>query len=207
MSEDGLLEEDIWEYKSIRKQKHQSNSQSISTPVQEVSDGKGRPKRKRNRKKKSTEKTGTPQKTKQSSRPGQDVDYSKEDSSVLSQESVSSLAEQGSQNAKPVHDGFCPSCQMPFSLLLVQTPQWHVYECLETPGPIEKGMNRVRKRLSETSCRLLMKCCCKPGFLKFSSKSEMVVDMTSIMLCYVVTDQSYFCMKFLLLYEEHGNLT
>ncbi|NXL79515.1 DCR1A protein, partial [Leptocoma aspasia] len=138
MSEDALLEEDIWEYKSIRKRKLQSNSQSTSTPVQEVRDDKGRPKRKRNRKKKSTEKTDTPQKTKQSSRPGQDVDQCKEDSSVHSQESVSSLAEQSSQNAKPVHDGFCPSCQMPFSLLLVQTPQWHVYECLETPGPIEK---------------------------------------------------------------------
>ncbi|XP_041317562.1 DNA cross-link repair 1A protein [Pyrgilauda ruficollis] len=138
MSEDGLLEEDIWEYKSIRKRKHQSNSQSISTPVQEVSAGKGKPKRKRNRKKKSAEKTGTPQKTKQSSQAAQDVDECKEDSSVHSQDSVGSLAEQSSQNAKPVHDGFCPSCQMPFSLLLVQTPQWHVYECLETPGPIEK---------------------------------------------------------------------
>ncbi|NWY24872.1 DCR1A protein, partial [Pheucticus melanocephalus] len=138
MSEDALLEEDIWEYKSIRKRKHQSNSQSISTPVQEVSVGKGRPKRKRNGKKKSTEKTGTPQKAKQSSGAGQDVDECKEDSSVHSQDSVGSLAEQSSQNAKPVHDGFCPSCQMPFSLLLVQTPQWHVYECLETPGSIEK---------------------------------------------------------------------
>ncbi|NXO94635.1 DCR1A protein, partial [Certhia brachydactyla] len=138
MSEDALLEEDIWEYKSIRKRKCQSNSQSISTPVQEVNDDKGRPKRKRNRKKKSTEKTNTPQKTKQSSRPGQVADQCKEDSSVHSQESVSSLAEQSSQNAKPIHDGFCPSCQMPFSLLLVQTPQWHVYECLETAGPIEK---------------------------------------------------------------------
>ncbi|NXH61047.1 DCR1A protein, partial [Rhabdornis inornatus] len=137
-SEDTLLEEDIWEYKSIRKRKRQSNSQSISTPGQEVSDGKGRPKRKGNRKKKSTEKTYTPQKTKQSSRPGQDVDQCKEDSSVHSQESESSLAEQSSQNTKPVHDGFCPSCQMPFSLLLVQTPQWHVYECLETPGPVDK---------------------------------------------------------------------
>ncbi|XP_016155103.1 PREDICTED: DNA cross-link repair 1A protein [Ficedula albicollis] len=137
-SEDALLEEDIWEYKSIRKRKRQSSSQSISAPGQEVSDGKGRPKKKRNRKKKSTEKTDTPQKTKQSSRPGQDVDSCTEDSRVQSQESVSSLAEQSSQNAKPVHDGFCPSCQMPFSLLLVQTPQWHVYECLETPGAIEK---------------------------------------------------------------------
>uniref|UniRef100_A0A8C5T5D3 DNA cross-link repair 1A protein n=1 Tax=Malurus cyaneus samueli TaxID=2593467 RepID=A0A8C5T5D3_9PASS len=138
MSEDALLEEDIWEYKSIRKRKHQSNSQNISTPVQEVSDGKGRPKRKRNRKKKTVGKTDTPQKIKQSSQPDQDVDQCGDDGSVHSQESVSSLVEQGSQNAKPVYDGHCPNCQMPFSLLLVQTPQWHVYECLETPGPIEK---------------------------------------------------------------------
>ncbi|NWH29629.1 DCR1A protein, partial [Chloropsis hardwickii] len=138
MSEDALLEEDIWEYKSIRKRKHQSNSQSVPSPGQEVSVGKDTPKRKRNRKKKPTDKTGTPQKTKQSSRPGQDVNPCQEDSSVHSQEGVGSLAEQSSQNAKPVHDGFCPSCQMPFSLLLVQTPQWHVYECLETPAPIEK---------------------------------------------------------------------
>ncbi|NXY16667.1 DCR1A protein, partial [Atrichornis clamosus] len=138
MSEGALLEEDIWEYKSIRKRKHRSDSQSVSTPGQEVSDGKGRPKPKRNRKKKSVGKTDTPQKTKQRSRPNQDVDQCKDDSSVHSQESVSSPAEQSSQNAKPVHDGYCPSCQMPFSLLLVQTPQWHLYECLDTPGPIEK---------------------------------------------------------------------
>ncbi|NXC62518.1 DCR1A protein, partial [Aleadryas rufinucha] len=138
MSEDALLEEDIWEYKSIKKRKHQSNSQSISTPVQEVSDGKGRQKIKGSRKKKSVEKTATPPKTKQSSRPDQDVDRCKDDSSVHSQESVSSPVEKGSQNVKPVHDGYCPSCQMPFSLLLVQTPQWHVYECLENPGPIDK---------------------------------------------------------------------
>ncbi|NWS18760.1 DCR1A protein, partial [Pachyramphus minor] len=139
MSEDALLEEeDIWDYKSIRKQKHQGNSQSVSTPVQNVSDSNGRPKRKRNRKKKFVEKTDTPQKTKQRSRPNQDVDQCKDDNSVHSQESVSSLTEQSSQKAKPVHDGYCPSCQMPFSLLLVQTPQWHVDECLDTPGSIEK---------------------------------------------------------------------
>ncbi|XP_009812063.1 DNA cross-link repair 1A protein [Gavia stellata] len=139
MSEDALLEEDIWEYKSIRKQKHHSNSESISIPLQKVSDGKCRPKRKRNRnKKKSVEKTDTLQKSEQRSRPYQDVDQCKDDSSVHSQESVSSLTEQSSQNAKPIHDGYCPSCQMPFSLLLVQTPRWHVAECLDTPGSVEK---------------------------------------------------------------------
>ncbi|XP_009505729.2 DNA cross-link repair 1A protein isoform X1 [Phalacrocorax carbo] len=139
MSEDTLLEEDIWEYKSIRKQRRQSKSESISMPVQELRDGKCRPKRKRNRNKKKTEeKTDTLQKTEQRSRPNQDVDQCKDDSSVHSQESVSSLTGQSSQNAKPVHDGYCPSCQMPFSLLLVQTPRWHVAECLDTPGSIEK---------------------------------------------------------------------
>ncbi|XP_040463574.1 DNA cross-link repair 1A protein [Falco naumanni] len=139
MSEDALLEEDIWEYKSIRKRKHQGNSETISTPVQKVSDGKCGPKRKRNRKKPQTiEKTDTLQKTERRSRPNQDVDQCKDDSSVHSQESVSSLTEQSSQNTKPVHDGYCPSCQMPFSLLLVQTPRWHVAECLDTPGSIEK---------------------------------------------------------------------
>ncbi|XP_065699793.1 DNA cross-link repair 1A protein isoform X1 [Patagioenas fasciata] len=139
MSEDALLEEDIWEYKSIRKQKHQSNSESISTPVQKVSDGKCRPKRKRNgNKKKSVEKPDDLQKSEQKSRPNPDVDQCKDDSSVHSQESVSSLTEQSSQNAKPIYDGYCPSCQMPFSLLLVQTPRWHVAECLDTPGSTQK---------------------------------------------------------------------
>ncbi|KAM6329835.1 DNA cross-link repair 1A protein isoform 2-T2 [Podargus strigoides] len=137
MSEDALLEEDIWEYKSIRKQKHQSNSEGISTPVQKVSDSKCRPKRKRN-KKKSIEKNDTLQKTEQRSRPNQDVDQCKDDSSVHCPESESSLTEQSSQTAKPVHDGYCPSCQMPFSLLVVQTPRWHVAECLDTPGSVEK---------------------------------------------------------------------
>ncbi|XP_028939388.1 DNA cross-link repair 1A protein [Antrostomus carolinensis] len=139
MSEDALLEEDIWEYKSIRKQKHQSNSESTSTPVRKISDGKSRAKRKRTgNKKKSVEKHDTLQKTEQRSRPGQDADQCQDDSSVHSQDSVSSLTEQSSPHAKPVHDGHCPSCQMPFSLLLVQTPRWHVAECLDTPGSAEK---------------------------------------------------------------------
>ncbi|KAM6306605.1 DNA cross-link repair 1A protein isoform 2-T2 [Aegotheles albertisi] len=139
MSEDALLEEDIWEYKSIRKQKHRSKPESISAPVQKVSDGTCKARRKRNREKKQTvEKNGTLQKTREEPRPNQDAEHCRDDSSVHSQESVGSQGEQGSQNTKPVHDGHCPSCQMPFSLLLVQTPRWHVAECLDTPGSVEK---------------------------------------------------------------------
>ncbi|XP_010222659.1 PREDICTED: DNA cross-link repair 1A protein [Tinamus guttatus] len=148
MSEDALLEEEIWEYKSIRKQKlePQGGSESGSAPVRTISNGKCRPKRKGNgNKKKSVEKTDTIRKStdtikksKRRSRPDPDLDQSKDDPVVQSQESVSNLTEQSSHSAKPVHDGHCPSCQMPFSLLVVQTPRWHVAECLDTPGPVEK---------------------------------------------------------------------
>ncbi|XP_067858283.1 DNA cross-link repair 1A protein isoform X2 [Heptranchias perlo] len=37
-------------------------------------------------------------------------------------------------NVRPVHDGYCPICQIPFSLLLIETPRWHVAECLDTPS-------------------------------------------------------------------------
>lgn len=139
MSEEDLLEEDIWEYKSVRKQKQQSASESPSAPLQKVTDGKRRPKRKGNgSKRKKVGKNGTLQKSEPRSRPNEDPEPSKDDSSVHSQESAGSQAENGSQSARPVHDGHCPSCQMPFSLLLVQTPRWHVAECLDTPGSTEK---------------------------------------------------------------------
>ncbi|XP_019902483.2 DNA cross-link repair 1A protein isoform X1 [Esox lucius] len=34
--------------------------------------------------------------------------------------------------------GFCPICQMPFSILVVQSQRWHVAECLDTPGDDSK---------------------------------------------------------------------
>uniref|UniRef100_A0A3Q1KBH8 DNA cross-link repair 1A protein n=1 Tax=Anabas testudineus TaxID=64144 RepID=A0A3Q1KBH8_ANATE len=34
---------------------------------------------------------------------------------------------------EPSSGDFCPVCQMPFSILVVQTQRWHVAECLDTP--------------------------------------------------------------------------
>uniref|UniRef100_A0A668A597 DNA cross-link repair 1A protein n=1 Tax=Myripristis murdjan TaxID=586833 RepID=A0A668A597_9TELE len=34
--------------------------------------------------------------------------------------------------------GFCPICQMPFSILVVQSQRWHVAECLDTPRDTNK---------------------------------------------------------------------
>ncbi|XP_058649009.1 DNA cross-link repair 1A protein isoform X2 [Onychostoma macrolepis] len=38
------------------------------------------------------------------------------------------------QDKDPQTAGYCPVCQMPFSLLVVQSQQWHVAECLDNPG-------------------------------------------------------------------------
>lgn len=39
----------------------------------------------------------------------------------------------------PSSGDFCPMCQMPFSILVVQTQRWHVAECLDTPRDTCKG--------------------------------------------------------------------
>ncbi|XP_032047412.1 DNA cross-link repair 1A protein isoform X2 [Aythya fuligula] len=138
MSEEALLEEDIWEYRSVRKRKRQSASERPSAPLRKVTEGRGRLKRRNGNKRKSVGKNGDLQESEPTSRPNEDPEASKDDSSLLSQESAGSQAEHGTQSARPVHDGHCPSCQMPFTLLRVQTPRWHVAECLDTPGATEK---------------------------------------------------------------------
>ena len=39
----------------------------------------------------------------------------------------------------PSSGEFCPMCQMPFSILVVQTQRWHVAECIDTPRDTCKG--------------------------------------------------------------------
>ena len=34
---------------------------------------------------------------------------------------------------------FCPFCQMPFSILRVQSPRWHVMECMDLPLKATEG--------------------------------------------------------------------
>lgn len=43
----------------------------------------------------------------------------------------------------PPKKGHCPICQMPFSILVVQSERWHVSECLETPGNDSQGKSLV----------------------------------------------------------------
>ncbi|KAM6442906.1 DNA cross-link repair 1A protein isoform 7-T8 [Liasis olivaceus] len=153
MSEDGLLEEDIWEYKSIRKQKPVSqHSEVIATNIQKAKVGNDKLRRNDNRNDGKTPKgKEAPKKTKQRPRkrgnqtPLKPV-FSSDDPVKLSQEGLSTTSaketkiceRQNSAKARPVFEGYCPSCQMPFSLLLIETPQWHVTECLDVSGTAEK---------------------------------------------------------------------
>ena len=38
------------------------------------------------------------------------------------------------------YDGFCPRCQMPYALFVIETPTWHEAECFESYRP-ELGSN------------------------------------------------------------------
>nr|XP_006135033.1 DNA cross-link repair 1A protein isoform X1 [Pelodiscus sinensis] len=158
MSENDQLEEDIWEYKSIRKPKSvsQNNLVNIYTSVQKANDGNCKSKRSGGRnKKKPSENQDKSKKSEQGPRqkdiqpliiPDQSLNLSKDDYTVQTPECATTPVKQSRicnkkqtpPNARPVYDGWCPSCQMPFSLLLAQTPRWHVTDCLDTPGSIEK---------------------------------------------------------------------
>ncbi|XP_062988758.1 DNA cross-link repair 1A protein [Elgaria multicarinata webbii] len=154
MSEDGLSEEDIWEYKSVRKLKPLGqHSEANCTNVQKTNDGKAKPQRSGNRK--MSEAEDIPKKIKQGPRKratqtplktNLHFNVSNDDPVAQSQESVPSTSAKQKKNykkqspskARPVYEGYCPSCQMPFSLLLIQTPRWHVTECLDGSKPAEK---------------------------------------------------------------------
>lgn len=148
MLEDTFWEEEIWEYKSKRKPKpvHPNNcSENISESVEKSTDGKHQSK-------------GNEKRT--SENPGKTKDHkvclAETDSQISAGSSQSSSCRDESQQSqnkettpkkqhrtrrgkqvtpkvRPVYDGYCPSCQMPFSSLLGQTPQWHVFECLDSP--------------------------------------------------------------------------
>ncbi|XP_034296058.1 LOW QUALITY PROTEIN: DNA cross-link repair 1A protein [Pantherophis guttatus] len=151
MSENGLLEEDIWQYKSIRKQKTTSqHSEVIATEVQKAKFENGRSQRNDPRHGgKAPKGKGVPKKTKQRPRqrdsqtplkPGvSSGDQSSQESlSTTSEKERKICKKQNTVKPRPVFEGYCPSCQMPFSLLLIQTPQWHVTECLDASETAEK---------------------------------------------------------------------
>ncbi|XP_036592311.1 DNA cross-link repair 1A protein [Trichosurus vulpecula] len=149
MSEENLLEEDIWEYKSIRKTK--LGKSDVSNSVQKATDGKCKSKRYESKNKRTVEvKEESKDNELYSGESGSQTLASEPNlnSSNNIQQSLGKVptkAKLGKTNKKltptkqhPVYSGYCPSCQMPFSLLLGQTPRWHVSECLEAPQSSER---------------------------------------------------------------------
>lgn len=164
MSEDGLLEEDIWEYKSIRKPKSVYQASEVtSANTQESNEGKTTSQSNGSQSnRKIPERKSKPNKTRQrgiqaSLQQNQNIGDSNSDHIVQSQERISSAKpkknckNQSPVNTRPVYEGYCPSCQMPFSLLLVQTPQWHVTECLDSTGTAEKSTATGKKMFLQYS--------------------------------------------------------
>lgn len=147
-------ESNIWEYKSLKKTKRPNRTQNSSE------DGP-----KQQKKKKTSEKTcsrsrlSTESKTKlcRGTGPGHVTQ-------VTGPLTTSPLPPSGSQSAnardgpssEPHHQprGYCPVCQMPFSILVVQTPQWHVAECLENPGEPSTGRSLPQEMFFKINIRL-----------------------------------------------------
>lgn len=58
----------------------------------------------------------------------------------------------------PSSGDFCPMCQMPFSILVVQSQRWHVAECLDTSRDKCEGTDL--HTLDNTSGPLSSNCVC-----------------------------------------------
>uniref|UniRef100_A0A8C5XES7 DNA cross-link repair 1A protein n=1 Tax=Microcebus murinus TaxID=30608 RepID=A0A8C5XES7_MICMU len=163
MLEDTLLEEDIWEYKSKRKPKladPNNYSESILKPVGKAKEGKYQSKRKRSRKRtieakeevkdhEMSPKAAVCQAcvaSSQSSSCGDGSQQSQDKETTPGKLCRTQKNKHVSPKIRPVYDGYCPNCQMPFSSLLGQTPRWHVFECLDSPP------------VSETECPDGLRC-------------------------------------------------
>ncbi|XP_034049447.1 DNA cross-link repair 1A protein isoform X1 [Thalassophryne amazonica] len=126
--EDG--ENDIWEYKPLEKTKKRRQSPNGAGNVQ---------KRRCAVRKTRQTKSDTPNKTDSHVNSCTGQSLTENSSSSSSERQLSKSADdkptKEDQTAEGLSSGdeFCPVCQMPFSILLMQCPRWHVAECLDTP--------------------------------------------------------------------------
>lgn len=130
MSQRGDSENDIWDYKSLGKRKKQP-----PPPAAE-------PKRRYTSRKSTKKVTSFPTKSAEigDGRTGVDTPVDRQnspDAHNLPSESSTTGASQS--DGEGSSGDFCPMCQMPFSILVVQTQRWHVAECLDTPRDKCKG--------------------------------------------------------------------
>ncbi|KAM8781755.1 DNA cross-link repair 1A protein isoform 1-T2 [Rhynchonycteris naso] len=153
MLEDTCSEEDIWEHKSRRKPKpvHTNNcSETIPQSVEKATDGKYQSKRNRNKRTvKAKEKAKDPEVclgetdsqtsivSSQNSSCGDGAQQSQGQETTPGKHHRTPKRKHVSPKIRPIYEGYCPICQMPFSSLIGQTPRWHVFECLDAPPASE----------------------------------------------------------------------
>lgn len=109
-------ESDIWDYKSLQKTKRQVTSPDTG--------GHGAKRAKQPKQEKFKNKSTKP---------------TKSETQITSQNKSDSHPGHNKDPDAESRGHWCPVCQMPFTILLVQSTQWHVAECLETPGENNKG--------------------------------------------------------------------
>nr|XP_040032477.1 DNA cross-link repair 1A protein isoform X1 [Gasterosteus aculeatus aculeatus] len=128
MSQKDDSENDIWEYKPLEKKKKTHES-----PLVKRSRDVTLPRTSRGHNRVPVKSPDVQAKTAQSGRCRNARSFGSCD--IASKSSPASGTVQTDTAAEghcPTGD-FCPMCQMPFSILVVQTQRWHVAECLDTP--------------------------------------------------------------------------
>lgn len=152
-------ESDIWEYKSLKKTKRKAQ-----TPRSSEDESKRPRLAKQAESKKKTKKACSRLNTKSKTSTelctgSESVQVTKPDgpttkSSLLSSPQSAEVHEGSSSEQNPQSSGYCPVCQMPFSILVIQTAQWHVAECLENPGETSEGRASCPEITSSINIRL-----------------------------------------------------
>ncbi|KAM9774352.1 DNA cross-link repair 1A protein [Syngnathus typhle] len=114
MSQKSDSESDIWDYKPLAKKKKKQDLSARGNAA----------------KRKCTTKTKS---GKIPDSAATQIDVSANVNHGQRDPSSSSLAKDTQHVESETMEGFCPICQMPFYILLVQSQRWHVAECLDTP--------------------------------------------------------------------------
>lgn len=145
MSQKGDSENDIWDYKPLEKKKKQCESSRESVLKRRCLSGKSFQKSKAAKSRDDKVETAKHEYCStsddvtgdggSSSRWRRDEKHDNPSRSVL-------IEDPGQSHSGVSSEDFCPMCQMPFSILVVQTERWHVAECLETSRESCEGISK-----------------------------------------------------------------
>ncbi|MED6258046.1 hypothetical protein ATANTOWER_002243 [Ataeniobius toweri] len=126
MSQKDESENDIWEYKPLVKKRRNNKSPCAS---------KRRYASEKTSKKNSSLSLGSQEKGAKTKAAESGDSSAVGDADDVPIKSPAAEIIQSGSNAgeKPTSEDYCPICQMPFCILVVQSQRWHVAECLDTP--------------------------------------------------------------------------